>query len=86
MITVKYLKQRLEQYPDDAQVYAYEAEVTGIGIVDDLSSDFMNILGFIIASESNRDEAEVMEDKALAIGMNKDAWARLRQAVEVGDA
>lgn len=32
MITVKRLKELLEQLPDDAEVYAYEGEDVGIGI------------------------------------------------------
>ena len=50
MITIKELRERLSGYPDDAMVYPYEGEVTGIVIVEHDGNE----LGFIRVDE--RDE------------------------------
>ena len=44
VITVKQLKEELDKYPDDARVYGYEGEATGVGII---SSEGFDFLGFI---------------------------------------
>lgn len=47
MITVKYLKEVLDKYPDDALVHAYEGEDCGIAIRD----KYHNLLRWIPAHE-----------------------------------
>ena len=44
MITIKQLKKELEKYPENARVYGYEGEATGIGVVSPKGFD---LLGFI---------------------------------------
>ena len=47
MITIKELRERLSRYPDDAMVYPYEGEATGIVIVERDGNE----LGFIRVDE-----------------------------------
>ena len=56
MITVKYLKKALSKLPDDALVYAYEGEATGIVIVSTKKDKYggRKELKFIPAYESNK--------------------------------
>lgn len=55
MITVGYLKKRLETIDDDALVYAYEGEITGIIIVRK-GVPFSHQIAEIYACEANIDQ------------------------------
>jgi hypothetical protein len=60
MITVGYLKKRLEKINDDALVYAYEGEITGIIVVS--KKEYKNKNMFVIDGKSHSG----MERKYLA--------------------
>jgi hypothetical protein len=51
MIAVKKMIEELEKYPKDAQVYAYEGEITGLVIVDSKTA----WLGEILAREGKEE-------------------------------
>ena len=51
MKTVKKMIEELQKFPLDAKCYAYEGEVSGLGIV---TAD--NKYGFIFCSELSKDE------------------------------
>lgn len=51
MIKVSELIEKLEKYPHDAHVYAYEGEMTGIAIVEisEIDKNVWEQIGFISA-------------------------------------
>jgi len=57
--TVKFLKQELEKFPDDAKIHAYEGEVTGIII----TAEGYKHQGVIFTSEIDEDlpETEILK-------------------------
>lgn len=52
MIKVSQAREMLEQYPDNAFVYAYEGEVIGLVVVESFDGQY-NELGVIMASEDD---------------------------------
>ena len=58
MIRVDRLIKELQRFPQDAYAYAYEGEVTGVG-VRRMNED--DALGYIPCSEINEDENGVAE-------------------------
>ncbi len=60
MIRVKNLIKRLKEFPEDACVHAYEGEISGIVI---RSANCNKELGWIIASENEKEEDECVHDK-----------------------
>ena len=52
MIKVSQAREMLEQYPEDAFVYAYEGEVTGFVVVETFGGPY-NELGVVMASEND---------------------------------
>lgn len=54
-LTVKELRNQLDTLPDDAIVYAYEGEITGIVIVEKVKSFFREIKVIPTKEPSTRD-------------------------------
>lgn len=53
MRTIAWLKKELDKFPDEAQCYAYEGEVTGLII--EMPGDRLGQSGFIYCSEATTD-------------------------------
>lgn len=60
MIRVSALIEKLKEFPEDSWAYSYECSTPGIVIVKNVDG-VRHELGFIIATESDQDDSEVIQ-------------------------